>query len=119
MRVRCKLCWQEFDESEVEHHHIIPKSIGGTDKDGRAYLCKKCHTIWHFSLLRYVWSFVPKESRELCKQRIKIIFHAKSRKSARERGLLDEYISWINWKPIQQIESITPKEYKDLEKEKK
>lgn len=50
----CKKCkiTPDNDECFLDLHHIIPKKIGGTDKDGRMYLCsaKKgndCHRILH------------------------------------------------------------------------
>jgi len=74
MRIQCRKCKKEFDESEVELHHIIPRSIGGTDKDGRAYLCKKCHNIWHYKLPKLIWRFVPESEKELCRAFIKVYF---------------------------------------------
>jgi len=51
--IECKKCgFKHQDESDVALHHVVPKCIGGTDKDGRAYLCgvKKgndCHRKLH------------------------------------------------------------------------
>jgi hypothetical protein len=41
--IRCKKCLKEFPENKVELSHHIPKYMGGTDKDGRSYLCLKHH----------------------------------------------------------------------------
>jgi len=59
----CRKCNSRF---EVHLHHIIPKSIGGLDKDGRLYFCKKHHDIIHLILLSVVWNYVDKkeEARE-------------------------------------------------------
>lgn len=41
--MKCAFCKKEFPESELELSHDIPKYMGGTDLDGRHYLCKKHH----------------------------------------------------------------------------
>jgi len=41
--MQCEKCKEEFEEKDIHVHHIIPKHLGGTDKDGRIYLCYKCH----------------------------------------------------------------------------
>jgi len=54
--IKCRKCdYQPEDESELDAHHIIPKFMGGTDKDGRIYLCrenrgKDCHRKLHKKL---------------------------------------------------------------------
>ena len=54
--ITCKKCgFQHLNESNVDLHHIVPKWIGGTDKDGRVYLCKEnicndCHRKLHKAL---------------------------------------------------------------------
>ena len=57
--------------NKLHSHHIIPKSIGGTDKDGRRWLCKKHHDILHLKLTKIIWYYVPEEKREECKEAIK------------------------------------------------
>lgn len=52
----CKKCgWTPQSESDLDHHHIVPKFLGGTDKDGRIYLCREnrgndCHRKIHLFL---------------------------------------------------------------------
>lgn len=52
----CKKCKMEhIIEGNADFHHIVPKVIGGTDKDGRLALCgaKKgndCHRKLHHFL---------------------------------------------------------------------
>jgi hypothetical protein len=53
-----------------QSHHYIPKSIGGTDKDGRVYVCKKHHDILHLKLLKRVFAFVPDEKKDECRKAI-------------------------------------------------
>ena len=56
--MECEKCRKDFPEEEISEHHIIPKSIGGTDKDGRVNFCKHHHDFLHFTLLSIVWKFV-------------------------------------------------------------
>lgn len=41
----------EYKENELDLSHDIPKYLGGTDLDGRHYLCKKCHIIYEKMVL--------------------------------------------------------------------
>jgi len=59
----CKKCGYDEDESKIHLHHIVPKSLGGTDLNGRIYLCEKCHHIWHNMLPKIIWDYVPKKER--------------------------------------------------------
>lgn len=45
--MRCFKCHKNFKPKHIHNHHIFPKYLGGTDKDGRVYLCKKCHDSIH------------------------------------------------------------------------
>ena len=69
--ISCKRCEYSPKESKIQLHHKIPKCIGGTDKDGRVYLCQKCHDIWHYMLPKFIFKFVPEEKKEDCRQYIK------------------------------------------------
>lgn len=51
-------------------HHYIPKAIGGTDKDGRVYLCEKHHNILHQYLLKVAFFYVPDDKKESCRRAI-------------------------------------------------
>ena len=71
MKCAVDSCNEEENQNNTLHfHHIIPVSIGGTDKDGRIYLCKKHHDILHNMLLKFVWNCV--ENKEGGKKAIKI-----------------------------------------------
>lgn len=55
--IACKKCgFIPYYENDIHLHHIIPKKMGGTDKDGRVYLCKRCHDEIHILI-----SFLEKE----------------------------------------------------------
>ena len=45
--MKCEKCNKEFPDCELARHHLIPKFMGGTDKDGTAWLCKCCHQDYH------------------------------------------------------------------------
>ena len=53
------------DEREFHFHHIIPKSIGGDDKDGRVLLCKRCHDVLHFHLLKITWPYILDKTKAI------------------------------------------------------
>jgi hypothetical protein len=51
--IKCKKCgFEHKNESDVDLHHIIPKVLEGTDRDGIVYLCgtnkgNDCHRKLH------------------------------------------------------------------------
>lgn len=45
----CKKCG-ELDQSLLQLHHFFPKYLGGTDRDGRVWLCKTCHKQIHLQI---------------------------------------------------------------------
>jgi len=54
-------------EPVCQLHHIIPRAIGGTDKEPRSYLCKKHHDILYLMLLGKIFEwYVPKEKITEC-----------------------------------------------------
>ena len=69
----CRICG--INESNEPHHkhHIIPKSIGGTDSDGRIIMCKKCHEIIHNAYPAIIWHYVTnkEEAKEALKRFVK------------------------------------------------
>lgn len=65
--IKCKKCGYNQDESKIQLHHIIPKCIGGTDLDGRVYLCGKCHNILYSIILKWVWDFILTQDKEAVK----------------------------------------------------
>ncbi len=40
MKINCAKCGYNEIQSEIHLHHLVPKSIGGIDSDGRKYFCK-------------------------------------------------------------------------------
>jgi len=68
--ITCRKCGVG-QESDVELHHLIPRSIGGLDSDGRVYLCKKCHDIWHNMIPKFIFQFVIESEKDKCRKYIK------------------------------------------------
>ena len=75
----CRKCESRF---EVHLHHIIPKNIGGIDKDGRIYFCKKHHDMIHFIMPEWIWKFVvnKKEAKKYIWEQTKIYSQDKIRR---------------------------------------
>ncbi len=69
--IKCKKCGYDKDASEIHLHHLIPKFMGGTDKDGRVYLCGKCHNIIHSIIIKWVWDLLLPDEKEAAKVFIK------------------------------------------------
>ena len=69
--IKCKKCGIDFNESDVEFHHIVPKVIGGVDIDGRVYLCHKHHNILYSMILKWVMDSIPENLKEPIKEKIK------------------------------------------------
>lgn len=65
--MRCQKCGDDFPESEIQVSHDVPKYIGGTDKDGRHNLCKKCHDIYE----KIVFSVMVKPLTEESKKQMR------------------------------------------------
>ena len=75
MVISCRRCgYTSASESEIELHHIIPKSLGGTDRDGRTYLCKKYHSIWHNMIPMFIFRFVTGVDKQQCLNQLKLDF---------------------------------------------
>lgn len=60
----CSLCNGKFEEKELELSHDIPRYIGGTDLDGRHYLCKECHNKYELEVIKRSFMYLVKECPE-------------------------------------------------------
>ena len=49
--MKCSYCKKEFEDHLIELSHDIPKYLGGTDFDGRHYLCHKHHKEYDLKIL--------------------------------------------------------------------
>jgi hypothetical protein len=68
--MKCDKCRKEFLESELQLSHDVPKYIRGTDKDGRHYLCKKCHDIYERLCFSVFFNSLPIQMQMLGKQKV-------------------------------------------------
>jgi len=57
-------CLKDFPENELDCSHDIPKYIGGTDLDGRHWLCKECHDKYENLILKECLEFVGESFNE-------------------------------------------------------
>jgi len=48
----CDKCKKNFTENKLQLSHDIPKYTGGTDADGRHWLCQKCHDKYEYEVLK-------------------------------------------------------------------
>jgi hypothetical protein len=48
----CAMCNGKFPENKLQLSHDIPRYLGGTDKDGRHYLCLECHETYDNIILK-------------------------------------------------------------------
>ena len=69
--IKCRKCGTTLPVGTGELHHVIPKFIGGTDKDGRIYLCEKHHNILHNIIPSIIWNYVSEVNKNICRKAIK------------------------------------------------
>lgn len=70
-RMICEKCKNDFNEEEIHEHHIIPKRLGGKDKDGRIQLCKKCHQTLHIKIVQELILFTKQSIKEFTENWLK------------------------------------------------
>lgn len=59
--MKCNKCNRNFIESEIQSSHDIPKYLGGTDLDGRHWLCEDCHENYEMKILLECLKFINEE----------------------------------------------------------
>ena len=79
--INCKKCNKEFDDRKpncgAELSHNVPKWMRregekDTDNYGREYLCKKCHGILEWMIIKKVWKEnIDDYKKEVIRQNIK------------------------------------------------
>lgn len=45
--MECQKCFKKYKDKYMNLHHIFPIRFGGTDAEGRLYLCVSCHREIH------------------------------------------------------------------------
>lgn len=94
--MKCDKCQEDFEERLLDESHDIPKYIGGTDLDGRHWLCKKHHNEYEKLVLVACLKIVGEElvddseiiiwMKDLSKQpeELKKLFRKEAKKIKRE-----------------------------------
>ncbi len=70
--MKCAWCKNDFPESKLQLSHDVPKYIGGTDKDGRHYLCLKCHDIYERMIMAFMIRVLSEEDKNLMRSQAKV-----------------------------------------------
>jgi hypothetical protein len=68
-------CHKDFKEKELELSHNVPKYLGGSDADGRMWLCKKHHDDYENLILWNCYKRCFGEEIEIGKDRRTRIFY--------------------------------------------
>jgi len=64
----CSFCKKNEEETPgLIEHHLVPKSIGGTDEDGRILLCKNHHERLYRQMVSKIFYFIPREKQQSCR----------------------------------------------------
>ena len=69
--LNCRMCGKLFDITELQLSHDVPRYIGGTDLDGRHYLCPKCHDIYERMVFAIMVKNLPEETKKEMRERAK------------------------------------------------
>lgn len=67
----CRRCKKSIDERLLQNSHDIPNYLGGTDKDGRHWLCIPCHKkyeLYVFSSVSNYLKLLDKKIRDKMKE---------------------------------------------------
>lgn len=67
--MKCQKCGSDFEEKDIQLSHDVPKYIGGTDADGRHYMCKKCHDIYKKSCFYFMIKYLSEEIKKHMRNR--------------------------------------------------
>lgn len=62
--MKCRKCNQEFEEKDIQQHHIHPRFMDNPNGTGKKlYLCKKCHDILHQIIAKWIWEYIEIEDK--------------------------------------------------------
>ena len=62
--MKCMKCKKDFEEKDIQESHDIPKYMGGCDLDGRHWLCKRCHGIYEWKIIKLIWDSHDETTKE-------------------------------------------------------
>jgi len=70
--MKCNSCSKEFEEKQIEEHHIHPKFMDNIKGYGKKIpLCKKCHIILHLKIPSIIWKYLSTNAKNKCITEIK------------------------------------------------
>ena len=69
--MQCQECNDNFKENELDLSHDIPRYMGGTDSDGRHYLCRKCHHTYEKMVFDIAFKSLPSFTQDKIRDAIK------------------------------------------------
>lgn len=69
--MKCHKCNDEFLEKDIQESHDVPKYMGGTDADGRHWLCKKCHDIYEKIAFSVAFKSLDSDTQIRCRNKVK------------------------------------------------
>jgi len=62
--MKCQFYSKEFNEEDIQEHHIHPRFMNNKNGDGKkVYLCEKCHNILHLIIPSLIWIFIKEEDK--------------------------------------------------------
>ena len=65
--MQCKKCKKEYEEAELQGHHLHPRFMDNSNGKGmKTWLCKKCHYIIHLKIGAMLWRYIPEKSKIEC-----------------------------------------------------
>ncbi len=75
--MKCQKCGYEFPENQIHNSHDVPKYMGGTDKDGKHWLCEKCHDDYEREVMKVTFmnlvKELPEDLKEICRNSARIV----------------------------------------------
>ena len=63
--MKCSKCLREFEEPLLQLSHDVPRYIGGTDLDGRHWLCSDCHHKYEWKVFSVCANYISRLSPEI------------------------------------------------------
>ena len=62
--MKCDYCGKDFEERKLHCSHDIPKYLGGTDLDGRHWLCEEHHKEYDILILSRCLKYIGETLKE-------------------------------------------------------
>ena len=94
----CSMCKTNLPERELELSHDIPRYLGGTDLDGRRYLCKKCHNKYELYVLKNVYEMIFQKKLVLNKEGERVKYMKIIKKYIeKDPGIIENIKCYVRW----------------------